>query len=102
MTAAQDEVKDTWDRFFVHWFAVAMGVFFHSLLPVIVTWTNPNTPVQFERWWAWVLYSFIIATLGGAINSNLPYKPREVLKSVRIGFAIDAAAVIARSGGVHP
>jgi len=34
--------------------------------------------------------------LAGVINSNLPAKPRELLKSVGLGFAIDAATLLAK------
>ncbi len=43
-----------------------------------------------------MLLAMAISLVGGAINSNLPLKPREILKSLAIGFGLDAAAVLAK------
>jgi hypothetical protein len=43
-----------------------------------------------------LLSAALMSLLAGGINSNLPPKPRELVKSVGIGFALDAAAVLAK------
>jgi hypothetical protein len=91
-----DEIKDEWNRFFAHWAATTFGFFLRSLLPVLKTWTNPNTPIVYSRWWVALLYASLVCVIGGGINSNLPPKPRELLKSMGLGFAIDAAALLAK------
>ena len=93
-----DEIKDEWGRFFAHWIASTLGYFLRSLLPVLKTWANPTAPIQYPRWWVALLFAAVISLLGGGINSNLPAKPRELLKSVGLGFALDAAALLAKIG----
>lgn len=91
-----DEIKDTWGRFLVHWFAATLGFFLRGLLPILQEWTDPAAPVEYPRWWAALLFAAMLSVVGGAINSNLPCKPRELLKSVGLGFAIDSAAFLAK------
>jgi len=91
-----DELKDEWPRFFCHWLSVTIGFFFRGLLPVLKAWEDPAHVVEYPRWWAALAFAAVISLLGGAINSNLPVKPRELVKSMGIGFALDAAAVLAK------
>ncbi|SRR6266446_4155125 len=91
-----DELKDEWSRFFAHWAAATLGFFLRSLLPVLKTWTDPKTPITYPRWWVALLFAAMMSLLAGGINSNLPSKPRELVKSIGIGFAIDAAALLAK------
>lgn len=91
-----NEVKDTYPRFLAHWAAATFGFFVRSLLPVIHAWTNPSAPVEYPRWWAALLLAALICLVAGVINSNLPTKPRELLKSMGLGFALDAASVLAK------
>jgi len=93
-----DQIKDEWPRFFCHWIATTLGFFLRSLLPVVQSWANPNVPIAYPRWWAVLFVASLVSLLGGGINSNLPAKPRELLKSVGLGFALDAAAVLAKIG----
>lgn len=94
-----NEIKDTWERFFAHWIASTLGFFFRSLLPVLQSWQDPVNPIQYPRWWVALLFSASISIIGGAINSNMPCKPRELVKSMSIGFALDSASVLA---GISP
>ena len=91
-----DEIKDEWSRFFAHWLAATFGFFLRSLLPVIKAWADPTVPISYPRWWAALLFSALLCLLAGSINSNLPAKPRELVKSVGLGFALDAAAFLAK------
>jgi hypothetical protein len=93
-----DEIRDGWGRFFAHWMAATLGYFLRTLLPLLIRWEQPGQSVDFPRWWASLLFAALITLIGGVINSNLPTKPRELLKSVGLGFALDAAAVMAKIG----
>src|SRR6266516_2865054 len=95
-TSVGDELKEEWPRFFGHWAAATFGFWLRSLLPVLRTWTDPTTPIQYPRWWVALLFALLVSLLGGFINSNLPLRPRELLKSTGLGFALDAASVLTR------
>ncbi len=89
-------LDDTWSRFLSHWGAATVGFFLRSLLPVLKAWTDPKAPISYPRWWAALFFAAAVSLVGGLINSNLPSKPRELLKSVGLGFALDAAALLAK------
>jgi hypothetical protein len=91
-----DEIKDEWGRFFAHWFASALGYYLRTLLPELVRLQDPTQAIDFRRWWARLLFAALVSLVGGGINSNLPAKPRELLKSVGLGFALDAVALLAK------
>lgn len=91
-----NDIKDEWPRFFGHWAAATFGFFLRSLLPVLKGWSDPQAPIAYPRWWAVLLFAALICTVSGGLNSNLPLKPREVLKSVGLGFALDAAAILTK------
>jgi len=93
---AGDVIKDTWSRFCAHWSASTLGFFVRSLLPVIIKWTDPKAPISYPRWWAALLFAALVSLLAGGINSNLPAKPRELVKSVGLGFALDVATLLAK------
>jgi hypothetical protein len=95
-------IEDTWRRFLAHWSASTFGFFLRSLLPVIVKWTNPKEPVSYPRWWAALLFAALICLLAGGINSNLPAKPSELVKSVGLGFALDVATLLAKFTPLPP
>jgi hypothetical protein len=92
-----DEIRDEWSRFLAHWAAATFGFFLRSLLPVIRTWTDPRIPIDYPRWWVALAFAALVCLLGGAINSNLPVKPREVLKSIGLGLALDSATILAKT-----
>jgi hypothetical protein len=94
-----DEIVDTWPRFFAHWSMAAFGFFLRSLLPVLASWLDPSMPIKYPRWWVALLFAAVVCALGGLINSNLPPKPRELMKSLGLGFAFDAAMLL---GKINP
>jgi hypothetical protein len=91
-----DELRDEWGRFIFHWTFSSVGFFMRSLLPVLASWQNPHNPVEYPRWWAALAFGAAISLAAGIINSNLPMKPREMLKSIGLGFALNAATVLSR------
>ncbi len=91
-----DVIQDEWGRFFAHWSAATLGYFLRTLMPVLIKWQNPQVHPDFPRWWVTLIFAAFVSLLGGGINSNLPAKPRELLKSVGLGFALDAAALLAK------
>ena len=91
-----DEIKDEWSRFFAHWSATTLGCFLRTLIPLLIRLQNPQVPLDFPRWWVALILAAIYALVGGIINSNLPAKPREFLKSVLMGFALDSAAFLTK------
>ncbi len=93
-----EELKDTLPRFFAHWIAATFGFYLRSLLPVIQKWTDPSAPVEFPRWWAFLLFAALICLLAGGINSDMPAKFRQLVKSIGLGFALDVAALLAKIG----
>ena len=91
-----DEIRDEWPRFWAHFMATTLGCFLRIFLPVMKTWIDPNVPVSFPRWWVALLIAAAVSLVVGSINSNLPVKPRELVKSVGLGFGLDAALVLAK------
>jgi hypothetical protein len=91
-----DEVRDDWGRFVAHWIAATIGFFLRSLLPVLKLWVDPAVPIAYPRWWVALLYAALVCLVVGVINSNLPIRPREIVKSVGLGFALDAATLLAK------
>lgn len=85
-----DTLDDQWPRFFAHWLFTTMGFFFKGLIPVLESLRDPNVPVQYPRWWVVFILGALYSVVGGAINSNLPIRPREILKSVAAGFALSS------------
>jgi len=94
--ANPDHLTERWGRFFAHWMAVTLGYFLREYLPVLnASITSPNSSsFDSNHWWNVLLFASLISLLGGCINSNLPCRPRELLKSLGIGFALDAAKLL--------
>jgi hypothetical protein len=71
------------------------GMFFRLFLPILNTsLSNSNTNDLVNRnWWLALLLAASVSLVGG-INSNLPCKPRELLKSLVLGFALDVAKLL--------
>lgn len=95
---APSVLQDTVPRFIAHWLAATFGFYLRSLLPVIQKWTDPTAPVEFPRWWAFLLFAALVCLLAGAINADMPTKPRQLVKSIGLGFALDVAALLAKIG----
>jgi hypothetical protein len=43
-----------------------------------------------------LIFAALVSLLGGGINSNLPINARELLKSLGLGFALDAATLLVK------
>jgi hypothetical protein len=99
-----DVIEDRWSRFPGHWAASTIGYFLREFLPVL--WAsihphdqspllNPFDPATLgydsNYWWRVLLLAASLSLLGGGLNSNLPCKPRELVKSLGLGFALDPA-----------
>jgi hypothetical protein len=93
---ADEILADSWKRFFPHWGAATIGYFLRSLLPILIKWTDMSVEIKYPRWWVVLVIAAIVSALAGGINSNLPAKPREILKSIAIGFAIDINTLLAK------
>ena len=91
-----DEIRDDWGRFFAHWIAATIGFFLRSLLPVLKSWSDPRVSIAYPRWWVVLMYAAVVSLHAGGINSNLPAKPREFVKSIGLGFALDGATLLAK------
>jgi hypothetical protein len=91
-----DRISDTWGRFFAHWAAATFGCFLREFLPVLHTWIVGTIPavIDYKHWTAVLGFAALVSLLGGAINSNMPCKPRELLKSLGLGFALDSAKLL--------
>jgi hypothetical protein len=99
MAATGDnEINDTWRRFLAHWAAATLGYFIRAWLPTLLSWNDPKVPVSYPRWWVALLTGAVVSLIGSAINSNMPVKPREMLKSLGLGFALNAVAILAKVG----
>jgi hypothetical protein len=74
------------------------GMFFRLFLPVLNTSVSSGNTNELanKNWWLALLLAACISLIGG-INSNLPCKPRELLKSLVLGLALDAAKLLPHS-----
>lgn len=104
-------IEDRWDRFVGHWAASTIGYFLRQFLPVMKASIDSAQPgngtgafwsvfdprahkLSPAYWWEVLLFAALLSLVSGAINSNLPCKPREMLKSLGLGFALDAAKLL--------
>ena len=94
--ADYQRLSDSWGRFSAHWVAATLGYFLREYLPVLNASIASPSSAGFDsnHWWKVLLFAALISLLGGGINSNLPCKPRELLKSLGVGFALDAAKLL--------
>jgi hypothetical protein len=104
-----DVIEDRWGRFFGHWAASTVGYFLREFLPVLrasIHSNQQNSVLQNAHlnifhsasfgydpsyWWQVLILASAVSLLGGGINSNMPCKPRELVKSLGLGFALDIA-----------
>jgi hypothetical protein len=96
---SEQELRDTWPRFMAHWMAASLGVLLQIFLPSLLASLDPNAQVQLPRWWAALAFSVGVSLVGAIINANAPIMPREVLKSIALGFGLNTATAMA---GVNP
>ncbi|KQN39710.1 MULTISPECIES: hypothetical protein [unclassified Sphingomonas] len=85
------QLGETVPRMVVHWIASCFGHFLMVLLPLIAEWPYRVDPV-FPRWWSVLLFAGITSVTAAIINANLPVTARELIKSVALGFALNATA----------
>lgn len=90
----QVELGETIPRFFTHWIASCFGHFLMVLLPLVAEWPHPPTDPSFPRWWSVLLFAGATSLVSAVINANLPVTARELVKSVALGFALNATSVI--------
>lgn len=90
-----ENLGETWPRFFCHWIAAVFGHFFRVLLPFVIDWRAAE-PGDFPRWWTVLAFAGTTSLLTAIINANLPVTARELVKSVALGFALNAAGLILR------
>jgi hypothetical protein len=95
---ASDKLQDSWPRFIAHWGAATLGVYLQTFLPQLMTMVDPAVPVAFPRWWAALAVAALISPLASGLNANAPVAPRELVKSLGLGFALNTANVIAGMG----
>ncbi|QNG48507.1 hypothetical protein [Sphingobium yanoikuyae] len=90
----QVELGETIPRFFTHWIASCFGHFLMVLLPLVAAWPHPLEGPDFPRWWSVLLFAGVTSIAAAIINANLPVTARELVKSVALGFALNATGVI--------
>jgi hypothetical protein len=88
-------LKDTWPRFIPHYLATTLGCFLRLFLPVLNSAVSSgNTQTVLSRPWGYAMLLAAMVSILGGINSNLPCMPRELVKSVALGFALDVAKLL--------
>lgn len=91
------ELGESLPRFFSHWLAASFGYFLMVLLPLIAQW--PRVPdASWPSWWSLLLLAAMTSLAAAVINANLPVTARELIKSVALGFALNATIVMLRLG----
>lgn len=91
------ELGESLPRFLSHWLAASYGYFLMVLLPLITDWAAV-AHTQWPRWWALLLAASLTSLVAAIINANLPVTPRELIKSVALGFALNATIVMLKLG----
>ncbi len=87
------ELGETLPRFAAHWIAACFGHFLNVLLPLVAEWPH-QAAHSFPRWWSVLLFAGATSLIAAIINANLPVTARELIKSVALGFALNATSVI--------
>jgi hypothetical protein len=89
------ELGESLPRFLSHWLAACFGHFLMVLLPLITDLTD-MTNATWPKWWSLLLFAAATSLIAAVINANLPVTPREMIKSVALGFALNATIVMLR------
>lgn len=89
----QTELGETIPRFFNHWVASCFGHFLMVLLPLVAQWPHP-AQTSFPKWWSVLLFAGATSLISAVINANLPVTARELVKSVALGFALNATSTM--------
>jgi len=89
------ELGESLPRFLSHWLAACFGHFLMVLLPLITDWAHVKN-ATWPSWWSLLLFAALTSLVAAIINANLPVTPREMIKSVALGFALNATIVMLR------
>ena len=87
------ELGESLPRFLSHWLAACFGHFLMVLLPLITDWSRVRG-ATWPSWWWLLLLAASTSLIAAIINANLPVTPREMIKSVALGFALNATLVM--------
>jgi hypothetical protein len=88
----QVELGESLPRFVSHWIAAAFGYLLMVLLPLIAQW--PRIPdASWPQWWSLLIFAGLTSLAAAVVNANLPVTSRELIKSVALGFALNATIV---------
>ena len=63
------------------------------LLPLITDWADFRQ-ATWPSWWSLLLVAASTSLIAAIINANLPVTPREMIKSVALGFALNATLIM--------
>lgn len=89
------ELGESLPRFLCHWLAACFGHFLMVLLPLITDWADVRD-ATWPAWWSLLLFAAATSLIAAVINANLPVTPREMIKSVALGFALNATGTMLR------
>ncbi|WP_294238789.1 hypothetical protein [uncultured Sphingomonas sp.] len=89
------ELGESLPRFLSHWLAACFGHFLMVLLPLITNWVEVRD-ATWPAWWYLLLFASVTSLIAAVINANLPVTPRELIKSVALGFALNATLTMLR------
>ena len=92
----QLELGESLPRFLMHWTAACFGNFLMVLLPLIADWPK-IADSQWPHWSSLLLLGAATSLIAAVVNANLPVTPRELVKSVALGLALNATVVALRS-----
>lgn len=94
----QVELGESLPRFIMHWIAACFGHFLMLLLPLITSWPRGLADGTWPKWWSMLLLAATTSLVAAVVNANLPVTPRELIKSVALGLALNATVVALRVG----
>jgi hypothetical protein len=90
-----DQIKDTWPRFFAHYGAAVLGYLLRVTLPTFKAWIeDPLSEALLPPVVPLLLLAAGVPLIAGGLNSNLPAKPRELSKSLLFGFALNIITLL--------
>lgn len=93
MRDPQIELGESLPRFLAHWTAACFGHFLMMLLPLMTAWPPSLRNNEWPVWWWMLLLAAMTSVIAAIINANLPVTARELIKSVALGFALNATIV---------
>ena len=90
----QSELGESFPRLLAHWIASCFGHFMMVLMPLIAEWPYALPDAAFPRWYSVLLFAGSTSVIAAIINANLPVTARELIKSVALGFMLNATGVM--------